>query len=222
MAEIIIVHQELVPANRFAHIRHDLLDLGPSVHAMAVIVPHVAVELQLPPAIAPRLDAQYLVRVAEVVLHGWVSVSILVAASQAPAVFCSALVARDALADAHGRWSRAACPVEGVDVAVLVRIVFEVHVGGQLGLGVGVEVIGGAVAGGLADGVEVHGPPDRIPILEVFGPVAVVDGAGIGGIPGLVKTGAIGISGVGEAGSGVFEDCVGNAVDNSHGTGGGC
>ena len=87
MTEIIIFHQETIPANRLAHIRHDLMDLGPSMHAMTVIVPLVVMELQLPAPVAPRLDAQFFIRVTEPFLHGLVSAIIVVAAGHSPAVF---------------------------------------------------------------------------------------------------------------------------------------
>lgn len=225
MTEIIIGHQKLVLANGRAHILHDLLDLGPSMHAIAVIIPLVAVELQRPLAIAPRLDAQFLLLVAEPARRVLGSVFVLVrvlAAGHGPAVFGMTLAARDALGDAHGGLDGAADPVEGVDVAELVGVEFEVHVGGELGLRVGVEVVGGAGAGGLAEGVEVRGPPDRVPDFEVFDPVAVVDGAGVGGVPGLVEVKGLGVSedGVGFL-DGVVEDFAGEAVEQTDGAGGG-
>lgn len=70
-------------------------------------------------------------------------------------------------------------------------VVFEVHVGGELGLRVGVEVVGGAGAGDLAEGVEVLRPPDRVPKFEVLVPIVFVDRAGVGGIPGLVGVGVV-------------------------------
>ena len=223
MTEIIKPHPELVRADRLAHIPHDLLDLGPSMHAVAVVVPHVVVELQGPLAVVPRLDAQFLVAVAPPVVHRQGLVIIRVAAGHAPAVFGSALGARDALADVHVRWGGTAFPVEVVDVVESLGIVFEVHVGGDLGLRVGVVVFGGADAGDLAEGVEVCGPPDRVPYLEVFGPIAVFDGAGVGSVPGLVK---LGVFGVGEDGSGFFdgvvEDSGGDAVEDTNGAGRGC
>ena len=87
MTEIIVFHQELVPADGLAHIRHDLMDLGPGMHAMTVIVPLVLVELQLPAPVAPRLDAQFFLRVAKPFRHGLVSAVIVIAAGHCPAVF---------------------------------------------------------------------------------------------------------------------------------------
>lgn len=182
MTEIIIVHQKRVLANGPAHILHDLLNLGPSMHAIAVVIPLMAVKLQRPLAIAPRLEAQLLLLVAEPVMHilgSAFGVARELAAGHGPAVFRLFFAARFALADAHGGLDGTAGPVEGVGVAELVGVEFEVHVGGELGLRVGVEVVGGAGAGGLAEGVEVGGPPDWVPDFEVFGPVAVVDGAGV-------------------------------------------
>lgn len=85
------------------------------------------------------------------------------ATGSTPAVFGKMFTARDALFEGHGRLDGTACPVEDVDVAELVGVVFEVHVGGELGVRVGEVVFGGASAGGLAEGVEVHGPPDWVP-----------------------------------------------------------
>lgn len=136
------------------------------------------------------------------------------------------LAARDALVDGHGRLDGTARPGEGVDVAEVVGVVFEVHVGGELGVRVGEEVFGGASAGDLAEGVEVHGPPDRVPDLEVYFPLVVVDGAGVGGVPGLLEAGGIGIGGVGEdrgvSFDGVVEESGGEAVEDAEGAGGWC
>ena len=88
----------------------------------------------------------------------------------------------------------------------------------------------GAEAGGLAEGVEVRGPPDWVPDLEVLDPVAVVDGARVRGVPRLVEVGAdgaFGVSGVGVEGDGllldgVVEDSGGDAVEYGDGAGGRC
>ena len=129
------------------------------------------------------------------------------------------------MADAHGGWSGTTSPVEGVDVAEFLGVVFEVHVGGELGLRISVEVFGGTGAGGLADGVEVRGPPDRVPDLQVLGPVAVVDGAGVGGVPGLVEAWVIDGKGVSEDVSGFFNGVIehsrGDTVKNAERAGGG-
>ena len=129
------------------------------------------------------------------------------------------------MADVHGGLSGTANPVEGVDVAEYLGVVFEVHVGGDLGLRVSVVVFGGADAGGLAQGVEVRGPPDRVPDLEVLGPVAVVDGAGVGGVPGLVEAWVIDGKAVSEDRSGFFngitEHSSGDTVEDAERAGGG-
>ncbi len=207
MAEIIKLHPELIAANRLAHIGHDVVELGPGVHAMAVVVPLMALELEFPVPVAPRLDAEVVLGVAEPVRHGEGAVVVVVAAGHGPAVFGEAFAARATVADVHGGGSGAADPVEGVGVAEPLGVVFEIHVGGELGLRVGVEVFGGADAGDLTQGVEVRGPPDRVPDLEVFGPVVVVDGAGVGGVPGLVEVVVIGFGSLGVDG-GVFFDGV--------------
>lgn len=234
MTEIIILHQELILANRLAHIRHDLPDLGPSMHAVAVIVPLVPLEFQLPTSVTPRLDAQFFVRVAEpLLIHRQRPVIVRIfAAGHAPAVFGQVLAARDALVNAHSGFGGTASPDEGVDLAELVGVVFEVHVGGDLGLRVSVEVVGGAGAGGLAQGVEVPGPPDRVPDLEVLEPVALVDGARVGSVPGLVQ-GVVVYGGFGRLaeigrqaeigldGSGSVEDSRGDAIEDTDGAVGG-
>lgn len=226
LAEIVIVHLESVPADGRADIGDDLLDLGPGVHALAVVVPLVVVELERALAVAPRPDAEFLLGVAEVLLHR-VGLGVVgeFAAGGAPAVFGQVFGAGDALVDGHGGLDGAASPVEGVDVAELVGVEHEVAVGGELGLRVGVEVVGGAVAGGLADGVEVQGPPDRVPDLEVLGPVTVLDGAGVGGVPGLVEVDTWGVNFVGQDGSvffdGVAKNSVGDAVEDDDGAGAG-
>ena len=116
-------------------------------------------------------------------------------------------------------------------------VVFEVHPGGELGLGICEEVGGGAEAAGLAEGVEILGPPDWVPDLEVLEPVAVVDGARVGSVPGLVQVdtlGSFGVGGVGEDGGalvggvidgvidGIVEDSGGDAVEDANGVGGRC
>lgn len=226
VTEIIVLHQELVLADGLAHIGHDAPSLGPSMHAVTVVVPLVPVELQLPLAVTPRLDAELLVRVAEPLLvHGLRAVVVReLAAGHAPAVLRQVLPARVPRLDVHGGRRGPADPVDGVGVAELVGVVFEVHVGGDLGARVGVEVVGGAGAGGLAQGVEVRGPPDRVPDLEVLEPVAVVDGPGVGRVPGLVVdvvafgvSEDVGFNADGSFdGSGVVED--GDAVEDTDGT----
>ena len=234
MAEIIKIHQEQIPTLRQTHIRHHGLRLRPRMHATAIIIPHMATEPKLPLLRAPRLHAQRLIRVAEPVLHGrdpGVRPRVFVAAGQTPAVFGAPLIARLAQADAHGGLAGAADPAEVVEVAVLVGVVLELHVCGEPGVFVFVEVVGGAVAGGLAHGVEVLGPPDRVPDLEVFLEVAVVDGAWIGevpglgdgeiafsGVPGVVEGGAA-FGEVWEDGLGVFGNFLGDAVDDGEGAG---
>ena len=230
VTKIIIPHPELILADRRAHIRNNRLDLGPSMHAIAIIIALMVVELERAPALPPRLDAKVFLFVAKVSLHvDFVVIAEELAAGGLPAAFGFALCAGDALADGHGGGGGPAEPVEGVDGAGLVGVVFEVHVGGDFGLRVGVEIVGGALAGGLAEGVEVRGPPDWVPDLEVLDPVVVVDGARVGGIPWLEEVhalGALGVSGVGEDGGGlvdgVAEDSGGDAVEDGHGAGGGC
>lgn len=131
----------------------------------------------------------------------------------------------DALAEAHGGGGGAAEPVEGGGGAEGVGVEFKVHVRGQLGVPVGVEVGGRAGAAGLAEGVEVLGPPDRVPDLEVLDPVAVVDGARVGGVPRLPGVGPFGGHRyVGEDGGFVFDGVVGDfggdAVEDDDGAGG--
>ena len=196
------------------------------MHAMAIIFPlMLPPELQPPLPVTPGLDAQLFSPIAEPFVLGVAEVRPF-AAGGTPAVFGEMFAARDALVDGHGRFDGTACPGEGVDVAELVGVVFEVHVGGELGVRVGEEVFGGALAGDLAEGVEVHGPPDWVPDLEVFFPLVFVDGAGVGGVPGLVEAGGIGISGVGEDGGvvfdGVVEDSGGETVEEAEGAGGWC
>ena len=234
MTEIIKIHQKQIPTLRQTHIRHHRLRLRPRMHAMAIIIPHMAMKPQLPLLRAPRPHAQRLIRVAEPVLHSrdlGVRARIFVAARQTPAVFGAPLIARVAQVDAHGGFDGPADPAEGVEVAVLVGVVFELHVGGELGVFVGVEVVGRAVAGGLAHGVEVLGPPDWVPDVEVFLEVAVVDGAWIGEVPGLGEGGIAfrGIPGLVEGGVafgdvwedrlGVLGDFLGDAVDDGEGAG---
>ena len=224
MTEIIKIHLEQIPTLRQTHIRNHRLGLRPRMHAMAIIIPNMAMKLKLPLLRAPRSHAQRLILVAEPIPHSRdlrVRAGVLVAAGQTPAVFGAALVARVAQADAHGGLDGAADPAEGVELAVLVGVVFELHVRGELGVFVGVEVVGGAVAGGLAHGVEVLGPPDWVPDVEVFLEVAVVDGARVGGVPGLGE-GGVAFGDVGEDGWGVFGDFLGDAVDDGHGAGDGC
>ena len=196
------------------------------MHAMVVIRPHMTAEPQLPHAVAPRLDAEFVLGVTEpCMVHrygaAWLGEF---AAGHGPAVFGDILAARDAVADVRGGWNGAAFVGNGVGVAELVGIVFKVHVGGELGLRVGEEVVVGAEAGGLAEGVEVRGPPDRVPDLEVLGPVILVDGAGVGGVPGLVEVGTFGVGVIGEAGDGFFDGVVGDfggqAVEDADGAGG--
>ena len=225
---IIILHQELVHANRLAHIRHDLRDLGPSMHAMVVIGPHMIAEPQLPHAVAPRLDAEFILRITvPFLVHRWGAAWLgEFAAGHGPAVFGDVLAARDAVVDVRGGWSGAAFVGDGVGVAELVGIVFKVHVGGELGLRAGEVVVLGAEAGGLAEGIEVRGPPDGVPDLEVLGPVVLVDGAGVGGVPGLVEVGAFGVGVIREGGDGFFDGVVGDlgvlAIEDADGAGGRC
>ena len=113
-------------------------------------------------------------------------------------------------------------------------VVFEVHPGGEFGLGIGEEVVVGAEAAALAERVEILGPPDWVPDLEVLEPVAVVDGARVGGVPGLVQVdtlGSFGVGGVGEDGGalvggfidgvvdGIVEDSGRDAVEDTNGAG---
>ena len=171
MTKIIKIHQKQIPTLRQTHIRHHRMRLRPRMHPMAIIIPHMPMKPQLPLLRAPGPHTQRLLRITKPVRHSrdlGVRARILVAARQTPAVFGAALIARVAQADGHGGFGGAADPGEGVELAVLVGVVFELHVGGELGVFVGVEVVGGAVAGGLAHGVEVLGPPDGVPDLEVF------------------------------------------------------
>ncbi len=107
------------------------------------------------------------------------------------------------------------------------RAELERHEGGDLGLRVGEVVGAGALAGGLAEGVEVRFPPVRVPDLEVLFPVAVVDGAGVRRVPGLPEGvgGAFFVGGgaeeFGGLRGGVVEDLDGEAVDDGDGAGGG-
>ena len=230
VTEIIIPHPKLILADRRAHIRNHRLDLRPSMHAIAIIIALMSVEPKRAPTLPPCLDAKLFLFVAVVSLHVYfVVVAEELAAGGLPAAFAFALCAGDAVADGHGGGGGPAEPVEGVDGAGLVGVVFEVHVGGDFGLGVGVEVVGGALAGGLAEGVEVRGPPDRVPDLEVLDPVGVMDGTWVGGVPWLEEVGALGalgVGGVGENGGGlvdgVAEDSGGDAVEDGDGAWGGC
>ena len=99
MVVIIEPHLELILANRPALIRHHGLDLGPGVHAIAVVVPLVAVELERALAVAPRLDAELALRVAVVAPYvlplGVIAREL--AAGGLPAVFGFALRAGHAL-----------------------------------------------------------------------------------------------------------------------------
>ena len=234
MTKIIKIHQEQIPTLRQTHIRHHRLRLRPRMHPMAIIIPHMPLKPELPLLREPGPHAQRLLRVAEPVRHGRdprVGARVLDAAGQTPAVFGAALVARVAEVDGHGGFGGAADPAEGVEAGVLVGVVFELHVGGEAGVFVGVEVVGGAVAGGLAHGVEVLGPPDWVPDLEVFFEVAVVDGAWVGEVPGLgdggvafsgvpgVFEGRVAFGKVCEDGVGVFGDFLGDAVDDGEGAG---
>lgn len=232
MTKIIKIHQEQIPTLRQAHIRHHRMSLRPRMHPMAIIIPHMPMKPKLPLLRAPRPHTQRLIRVAEPVLHSrdlGVRPRVFVAAGQTPAMFGAPLIARVAQVDGHGGFNGAADPAEGVEVTFLVGVVFELHVRGELGLFVGVEVVGGAVAGGLAHGVEVLGPPDWVPDVEVFLEVAVVDGAWIGDVPGLgvggiafrgvpgVVEGGVAFGEVWEDGLGVFGDFLGDAVDDGEG-----
>ena len=104
MVVVIKQHLELILANRLAGIRHRRLDLGPGVHAIAVVVPLVAVELERALAVAPRLDAELALLVAVVAPYvlplGVIAREL--AAGGLPAVFAFALCAGDALVDGHG------------------------------------------------------------------------------------------------------------------------
>ena len=144
MTEIIKVHMEQIPAFRQAHIRDNGLSLSPRMHAMAIIIPHMAMELELPLLRAPWSNAQRLIGVAVPVPHRRdlrVLSRVFVAAGQTPAVFGAPLVAREAQPDAHGGLDGSADPAESVEVAVLVGVVFKIHVRGELGVFVGVEVV---------------------------------------------------------------------------------
>lgn len=232
MIHIIILHPEKVLADRSTHISDSGLDLRPGMHAVTVIVALVAMELERALAVAPGLDAQ-LVPLVAVVADLDLLVAVVprvLAPGRLPADFGFALCARVALARRHGGGLGPAEPVERVDVAHRVRVVFEVHVGGDAGGGVGEEVFVGAEAGGLPEGVEVVGPPDRVPDLEVLVPVFVVDDARVGRVPGLVevradelvravRAGDVGLDG---DGFGVVEDLGGDAVDDGDVAGGRC
>lgn len=239
MTHIIKPHQIPLLANRRAHLGHDGLDLGPGMHAVAVVVALVAVELERALAVAPGLDAQLLLFVAVVApldLRGLDVVARVLAARGLPADLRLALGARDALLLGKGGLHGPAEPVEREHGARGVRVVFEVHVGGHFGLGVAEEVFLGAEARGLPEGVEVRGPPDRVPDFEVLFPVAVVDGARVGRVPGLVgvrgdeAVGASGVGGVGDVGidggglllDAVVEDLGGDAVDDGDVAGSRC
>ena len=169
----------------------------------------------------PRFDAQFIVIVAVVCL---IHAAILrhLAGDHHPAVFCKI---RPALFDVYGGYCGAACPVEGIHVAELVGVVFEVHVGGEVGLRIGVVVFGGAAAGDLAEGVEVLGPPDWVPDCEILEPVSLADGAGVGGVPGLQGVGVVfDVRGIGEnmrvLSPSVAEDPSGDTVEDDDGAGG--
>lgn len=157
MTEIIILHPELLLTNRLTDIRHDGLDLGPRMHAIAVVIPLVVMELHGAPVGAPRRDAEFFFLVAVIPLESlaFPMIACELAAGRLPAVFGFAFGARVAVFDGHGGRGGTAVPVEAVDGAEVVGVVFKVHVGGELGFGVGVEVGGGAHAGGLFEGVEV-------------------------------------------------------------------
>lgn len=86
MTEIIIPHQELILANRLAHIPHDISGLGPSMHAMTIIFPLMITELQPPLPVTPGLDAQFFVPIAEPFVLGVAEVRPF-AAGGTPAVF---------------------------------------------------------------------------------------------------------------------------------------
>lgn len=205
------------------------------MHAIAVVVPLVAVELERALAVAPGLHAQLLLFVAVVAqldLRGLDVVARVLAPGGLPAEFGLALYAIDALGDGQGGVHGPAEPVERVHGARVVRVVCKVHVGGHFGLGVGEEVFGRAEARGLPEGVEVPGPPDRVPDLEVLEPVAVMDGARVGRVPGLVGVevdadeafgaGGVGVDGGGLLLDGVVEDFSGDAVDDGDVAGGRC
>ena len=215
MIHIIDPHIELIRANRLANIPNDGLGLSPGMHALAIIVALMAPEFEHALAVTPGRDAEGLLLVAVVAadLRELGVVAGVLPARGLPAVLGAALPARTAVADVHGGGDGPADPVEGVDLAGGVGVVFEVHVGGQFGVGVGEEVLVRAEAGGLPDGVEVQGPPGRVPDAEVLEPVAVVDGARVGGVPGLVEVcclagGAVGAGGVGLDGGGLVDGFV--------------
>lgn len=233
MIHIIKAHPIHTLAFRRTHLGHDGLDLGPGVHAIAVVVPLVAVVLERALAVAPGLDAQLpplVAVVAHLDLRELDVVARVLAPGGLPADLRLALCARDALVQAHGRGHGPAGPVERVHAARVVRVVLEVHVGGHFGVAVGEEVFVRAEARRLPEGVEVRGPPDRVPDLQVLDPVVVVDGARVGRVPGLVEVradeavgaGGVGVDGGGLLLDGVVEDPSGDAVDDGDGAGGRC
>ena len=133
MTHIIEPHHKLVLANRGAHIPHDRLDLRPRVHAVAIVIPLMTMERERALAVAPGLDAQFLLLVAVVAAFDFRELDVVarvLAPGHLPAMFGLALCARDAFADGHGGLGGPADPVEGVDGAGIVGVEFKVHVGG--------------------------------------------------------------------------------------------
>ena len=224
---IVKTHAELILADGRADIPHHGLDLGPRMHARAVVVSLMVVVFERPVARAPGPDAEDLLLVAEIFVVELLEAVVAgeLAPGRGPAVLGLALGAGFALAERHGGRGGAAGPGEGGDGAGLVRVVFDFHVGGDLGLRVDEVVLVGAQARGLPERVELHGPPDRIPDFEVLVPVVVVDGARIGGVPWLVDVegvfGGVGMDGIGLLNV-VAEDSDGDAVEDGDGTGGWC
>ena len=157
MIHIIKPHREPLPTDGLAHIPDDGLDLRPGMHPGPIVIPSVAAEPEAAFAVAPGLDAEHPLRIAVVAVDfGEVFVVAgVLAAGHLPAAFRLALCARDALARAHARGGGPAGPVEGVEGARGVGVEFKVDEGGELGGGVGEEVVVRAEAGRLPHVVQV-------------------------------------------------------------------
>ena len=193
MARIIILHSKLLLAQHRAPLRHDRRILRPRMHALAVVIPLVAPELEPPMPLPPRLHAQLLPAGALDAPHALLDVLAhpseaihAVPQRQVPAVLVPAQGPVLVVHLAHLRGRRPADPVERVGVLQLVVVVLELHEGGFLAVLVRVVVGGAAGAGCLPDGVEVGVPPVRVPDFEIFVPVARMDGARVVDFPFLV------------------------------------